>query len=453
MSAEPQLVPHAQQARTDRTVEAGIDGPQSGSVGAGQRLPLALVYGMWILTVFEVDLYLTWLTGVPFYRVPPFVAAVLVLSVLFRGDRRALYWPMVLFTLQHVGASIWAENAGLSRGALKFMVYMLVLLAGSVTFLASPSNVTLVLKLYLLSFAWYGFQGLPDGSVPWHRLLANEDSYGPLMVIGLVFAYFFALATSSRGWRWLARVIFGLGVLGVVVSLARGASLAAGTVLLYILLRSKQGLRTVAVFVLAGILLLPVASWMLPLDKYIAEIGTVSEGDEVRTTLWRLGWNVFQESPLIGVGAFNFGVRASRITPFDAARAVRSDPAQLYFFTMHNAPMQILSEEGIVGITLWIAMIVGFFRRVRRLQSERAGALWRQRGGRDLDLRMIARGLEGAMVGYLVNSAFYNQIYIHWFWSLIILSLVLAALTARDRDISRSPRGASSAGTAAAWSG
>ncbi len=438
MSRERQIYTRAHQGAGGRTVMPRLEGSREGVIGRSETFPLVIVYAFWVLTIFELDLFLAATIGGPFYRIPLFLAPVLGLCILSRGDKRILYWPLILFVLMHLGASLLAENAGFSRDAFKFMVYMLVLVAGSVSFLDSPSKLIVILKLYLLSFAWYGIQGMPSGRVVWHFLLANEDSYGPLMVLSMPFAYFFALATSSRRWRLLAGGVFVLSILGVVASFAKGAFLAAGAVLLYILLRSPQKGRTLAGLMLGAIVLLPVAALILPLDAYIEEMKTLSQGDEARTTLWQLAWNVFRESPLWGVGASNFGVVAARITSFDAVRAVKSDPAQLYGIAVHNPHMQILAEEGIIGITLWIGMIAGFFRWNRRLRTGDASALWRKRGGEDLDVQMIARALEGAMVGYLATSVFYNQLYIHWFWSIVTIAYVLSGLTSPAEGQARS---------------
>lgn len=431
-----QMYTHPQHGAIWPTVGPKLDGTQERVIGGSKPFSLFLVYIFWVLMIFEVDWFLFATTGVPFYRIPMLVAPTLTLGILVnQSDKRAVYWPLILFVLLHLGASVFAENAGYSRDALKFMLYMVMLLASSVLFLDSPSKMIIVLKLYLLSFVWYSLQGLPNGRVTWHPLLANEDSYGPLMVISMAFSYFFALATSSRRWRLLARGIFFLSILGVVVSFARGASVAAGVVLLHILLRSPSRAKTLTGLVLATIVLLPVAALIVPLGPYIKEVQSSSEGDPVREALWRLAWDVFQESPLYGVGAFNFGVVAAKITVFDPTRTVGPDPAQLYSFAVHNAYLQILAEEGIIGITLWIGMVVGFFRRIRRLQTEGAIARWRGRGGEGVDLCLISRGLEGAMVGYLVNSVFYNQLYIHWFWSLVTIAYVLSGLASlSERD-------------------
>ena len=436
------MYPHAQQIDGRREVMPKLDQSREDVIGRSKPFPLFLVQAFWVLMIFEVDWFLYEMTGAPLYRLPMLVVPVLALLVIFnRNDKRLVYWPLILFVLLHLGASVFAENAGYARGAFKFMLYMTILLASSVTFLDTPSKMISVLKLYLLSFAWFGVQGIPGGRVVWHPLIANEDSYGPLMVISISFSYYFALATSSRRWRWIARGIFFLSVLGLMVSFARGAALAGTSVLLYLVMRSPHKFRTIAGLTIAAALLLSVAAMIFPLDSYIAEIQSSSEGDLVRETLWRLAWNVFQQSPVYGVGAANFGIIAAKITDFDSIRGVWSDPAQLYNMGVHNAYFQILVEEGIIGIMLWIVMIFGFFRRTMHIEAAGKIVPWRGPGGDTLDMRMISRGLEGAMIGYLASGFFYNQLYIHWFWSLVTIAYVLGGLASPSEQATKSNAG------------
>jgi O-antigen ligase len=396
---------------------------------------LYLLYVFWVLMIFEPDWFLTAKVGGEFYRIPTLLAPAIGLTILQRGDRRALYWPLVVFVLMHLAASALAENAGLPRNSLRFMVYMLLLFAASMSLLDSPSKVVVVLKLYLLSFAWYGLQGMPQGLVAWHPLLANEDSYGPLMCLSLAFSHFFASATRSRRWQWFGRVMVPLSILGVALSFARGAALAAAAVLLHIVIRSPRKAATLGGLALAALLLLPAVALMIPLDAYIEEMKTISEGKDegtgrARWVLWKLALDVFAQSPLYGVGANNFGVVASRIATPEQLAGAWDDPAQLYMIALHNPHVQILAEEGLIGFALWASMIVGFFRRTQHLQTQQSIARWAQRGGEALNLRAIAWGLEGTMLAFLANSVFYNQLYIHWFWSLLTIASVLAALVA-----------------------
>jgi len=383
------------------------------------------VYVLWVLMVFDVDQFLSAKTGAPFYLAPTLLAPILALLIISHGQRRVVYWPMLVFVAMHLGASVLAQNSGLSRGPFKFMLYMTLLFASTASFVNSPAKMTVILKLYLLSFAWFGLQGIPRGLVPWHFNLANEDSFGPLMVVAMPFAFFFGLAASSKRWRLIGHGIFALSILGLAASFARGASIAGAIVLMYIFALSPNKGRTFTYLALAAILMVPVAAALLPLKAYFAEVASSTQGDSGRMHIWNMAWRVFQTSPLFGVGAGNFGVAAIGVaTPTELQTMWRG----YYYLAVHNSAIQILAEEGLLGIALWATMILGFFRWNARLRTDAARAAWASQGTPDLDLRLIARGLDGSMLGFLLSGVFYNQMYIHWFWSLLTISFVLVRI-------------------------
>lgn len=395
-------------------------------VGDSTRRQLFLVYGLWVLMVFDVDQFLSAKTGAPFYLAPTLLAPILTLLIISHGQRRVLYWPMVFFVAMHLVASFLAQNAGLSRGPLKFLLYMTLLFASTASFVNSPPKMTVILKLYLVSFAWFGLQGIPRGLVPWHFNLANEDSFGPLMVIAMPFAFFFGLAASSRRWRMIGHGIFALSILGLAASFARGASIAGAVVLMYIFALSPNKGRTLGYLAVAAIVLVPLAAALLPLKAYFAEVASSAQGDSGRMHIWSMAWRVFETSPLYGVGAGNFGVAAIGVaTPAEIQSMWRG----YYYLAVHNSAIQILAEEGLIGIALWLTMIVSFFRWNARLRTAAARAAWANQGGSELDLRLIARGLDGSMLGFLISGVFYNQMYIHWFWSMLTISFVLVRIT------------------------
>jgi len=402
----------------------------AGQAGA-RTIPLLMVYFFWVLMVVEIEQFASATIGGPFFRLPTLFAPVLALVTLaLARNTRALYWPLLVFVALHFGASVLATNAGISRLPTKYMFYVLLLFASSVTFLNSPPKITVVLKLYLLSYLWFALQGLPDGLVSWHQLMSNEDSFGPLMVLGMPVAYFFALSVISPRWKWCARIAFLACLLGLVASFARGAALAGAAVLLFTLYRSPHKTKALLGVGAVVIVAVPLMVLLMPMEAYLAEIMTSGEGDPVRMNLWRLAIQVFETSPLFGVGASNFGVVADQIASVQSRAMIWGG---VYFRTIHNPTLQILAEEGLVGITCWITMIISFFRWNAFIRKKASRDLWVERGGSEIDVGMLSNGLDVSMVGFLLTSVFYNQLYIHWFWSLLTISYVLYWMTKPTR--------------------
>jgi O-antigen ligase len=407
--------------------DAPIQGQRHGARVATQARStgLRLVHALWILTVFEVDVFLSAKTGGPFYLLPTLLAPILIILTAANARKGVLYWPMVLFLGMHLLASVIAPNAGLARPHTKFMVYMTLLFASSVCFVNVVPKMSTILKLYMLGFLWFGVQGIPRGLVPWHYLLANEDSFGPLMVLAMPIGFFFASAATSARWRWLGHGLFAVSIVGLISSFARGASLAGAAVLLYIFVLSPNKGRTLLYLGVAAAVLIPLVAMLIPLDAYFKEVASSAGGDEGRMQIWSMAWRVFKSSPIWGVGAGNYGVGASRVATPEELDAMWHG---YYFLAVHNTAIEILSEEGLIGITLWVTMIVHFFSWTRRLRTQAAREVWVEQGG-DFDLRLLSRGLDGSMIGYLLSGIFYNQLYIHWFWTLLLVAYLLKRLS------------------------
>jgi O-antigen ligase len=385
--------------------------------------PFTLVAVFWVVLIYDADIFLTDKTGVPFYRLPIVAAAFLAIRIGMRWQKQALFWPLVVFTLMHVVASVLADNAGLARGPAKFLIYVCLFFAGTAIYADSPRKATVLLNILLFSMLWFGLPGLIGaGRVTWHPLLNNEDSYGPLMVIMLPLAYFYSLAADSARWRWIARFAFVIALAGAVVSLARGAALAAGLVLLYMLFRTPRRGRFIGLLMLAAVIAIPIVTSFFSIDSYIAEIASASQGDNTRTGLWMAAVKVFFHSPLYGVGAGNFGVVANQIA-YEQVRAL--DLPGVYMIAVHNPHFEILAEEGLIGIACWLLILWNTHRWIRQMRRPGAQEEWRRRGG-GLDLRLVSYGLEGMLLAYLGTSIFYNQLYVHWIWSLMTIAFLLA---------------------------
>lgn len=412
-------------------------GAAAASRRVGGRAALGFVYLWWVLIVLEPDWFLAGTFGFPFYRIPLFLAPVLLLLLARFATWRSVDWPFALFLLLHVLALVYADNRGYVLGSLKALLYIFATCVAVNALANTPARIVTLLKIYLLGFAWYGVQGLPDGLVSWHPLMANEDSYGPLMVIGVGFSYNLGAGTRSRRWRLLAYATALLCCVGVVSSFARGAVLSFVLVLALLWLRAQHKLRALAAGLAAVAVTLVAIQVLFPRGEFWHEMQTISEGTEggtgqSRWIMWKMGLQVFAHDPILGVGPGNFGVVAAQEISYDATRPAYGDPITLYNQALHNIYAQILCEEGLVGVLLFAWMTIACFRRLRRLRSAPATAVWRRRGG-EIDLRSISLGLELAMIAFLVNGIFYNQLYIHWFWTLITLPYALTRVIASSR--------------------
>lgn len=392
---------------------------------------LLLIFSMWAFVLYDFHWWLPSLVGAGAL----FQKGVIALSlpalavVITRGRPSHFYWPLLLYTLFHLTYLPFSTNRGVVLDGFIDMMRVAILFTASVALLDRPLRVVWLVKLFLLSFFWFGLQGLETGKVMWHPWAGNPDGYGGLMILGIGIGYATINSRSPR-WRWLGYGGLTLGLLGVVSSFARGAFVAMLLVLVLLWLRSTKKMATLAVAIGATIVMIPAIELIHPEGAFWSEMGTISEGTssgtgEERKRLWKIAFKVFCQNPLFGAGSYSTGVVASQIFEFGEIEGALSNPNRMYNKAIHNTYLQILAEQGLVGACLWLAMLFGFFRRLRRLRAPGVVAAWNRSVGGELDLYRLTVGLEAAMVGFLGCAFFYNQAYRHSFFSLVLIAFVL----------------------------
>jgi O-antigen ligase len=146
-----------------------------------------------------------------------------------------------------------------------------------------------------------------------------------------------------------------------------------------------------------------------------------------REVLWELARRVFQDRPVFGVGAENFGPYAAQhFRVGDTGGVYDANPATLYDRKLHSTFFQLLCEYGTVGSLIYLWMVFDFWRLNRRLRRRDFALAWKERSGGRLDLVQLSLGLEASMVGFLTSGLFYNQIFsVHWFYTIVIANTLL----------------------------
>lgn len=397
------------------------------------------IYAMWFFVWYDPD-WMVEALGAGTILVKLYALMFIPVCILLAAHCRrvALFWPFLVTIGIFLVWVPFALNRGfLLNGFGKFLEYSL-LTALTVSVLETPKQVILLLKLFLCQFIWFGIQGLPTAGVPWHQNLSNDDSYGPFMTIGLAFSYYLAMGTTITKYRYLAFLICFLGVVGTIVSFARGAFIGLCVVFAMLAARTPRKRAFLAYgtgLVVAGLVAIMV---MFPNGEFWNEMATITEEGasggtgEQRWVMWQAAWQLFLAHPILGVGPGNFGPNA---VEYFTERGVTdmgntfTSPEKMYSMALHNDYIQVLVEQGLVGLIAFAAVFINFFLCLRYLRTEAVIKVWASRGEGFIDSRNLALGLEAAMIACMANAVFYNQYYVPWLWSLVMLAFVSAAVS------------------------
>ena len=165
------------------------------------------------------------------------------------------------------------------------------------------------------------------------------------------------LALAARGYRRKLCLLFSAaGIIGLILSGSRGAMLGLAVALIILVFESKVFMRTLC-FVLPIALLLSLFFSLYPtqlLDRSEDPV-TTAEG---RMMAWTGALIAFTQHPLIGIGSRNL-----QTVMFDFV-----DEANV---AAHNAYLQILAENGVVGFVLFFGPFVFLLRYAWKSKTDR----------------------------------------------------------------------------------
>jgi O-antigen ligase len=174
----------------------------------------------------------------------------------------------------------------------------------------------------------------------------NPDGYGFILALGIpVACYLAASPETPRVFRLINYGYLPVAFIGVALSGTRTASVGAAIGLLYGLATlTKLKIHTrVAVVVLLGASLFFVLPIVQPLSSFqrLGSTGTeITQGDlNGRTGQWAQGLRAFMEHPVLGVGT-------------DMYRTVNTLNK-----VAHNSYLSVLVEEGLIGFTIFLAIL------------------------------------------------------------------------------------------------
>lgn len=225
---------------------------------------------------------------------------------------------------------------------------------------------------------------------------------------------------NEKKW-WLRLLAFwGLAAtLGAIVfTFSRGALVALGIMIGLTLLRHPPRPKHL---VIAALVLLPVLGALPPsyMDRMRTLVDFLPGADsdpssEVsfrgRTSELFVGWLMFKDHPLLGVGLHNYPAHYqsySRGLGLDS-RAEPRAPHSLY--------VEIGAELGLLGVSLFGLLLWSVFRGMHRAREELEAAGWH-------DYAAMVEALSLGIIGYLAAAIFLHAAYPRVMWVLVGIAL------------------------------
>lgn len=195
-------------------------------------------------------------------------------------------------------------------------------------------------------------------------LAGGSNTAARYFVVGMVFLNYLRITTPKPFLRLSLLLGFGILLFATLYTVSRTGLLLLIAAFGLFLVQRQGGRRQIQAF------LLLLAAFMLVwffADNILLIMGTVftsvREGSDtvgLRYNLWTAGWRMWLDHPLQGVG---IGQYVERLASYGSDLL----PVHRLRLGAHNMYIQVLSETGLVGIILFVAMFLASLRELWRL--------------------------------------------------------------------------------------
>jgi O-antigen ligase len=351
-------------------------------------------------------------------------------SSIFSG-RPTLGWTMLAFMSWVLLSISWAEDpteALIQSGGYAMGLAILAIAYTAVDKREDLRYVLGVLMLGIFATAAYAFVSpTPEGLAQSERLSGSVDPnvLAAILITGAVMS----IGVGAL-WRKTAPILqfasYGIGIFclaAVFLTVSRGGLIALSAALVAgIIFGGRWRGRVTILAILIAFASVFYITALAPPAARERILNTVQGQEKIqqgggRTTIWQVALRVGEAHPVNGVGAGNFPTSARHYV-LRPGVLPRTDLILATPKVAHNIYLQLFSELGLVGLTLFLLIIFFALRSMFRSAHN-----FRDRGDRPAEI--FARTLLVATIGMLTASFFISIELDKHLWLLLGLGVAL----------------------------
>jgi O-antigen ligase len=330
-----------------------------------------------------------------------------------------------------------ALNNYMALQATRYMFMMFIVYLAIVTSVDKPSKFRTFITLWLGVHLMLAIHGIAKHGRGIGGFLGDENDFAMTMNMVVPLSLFLALSERNVTRKLLYVGLTGAFVLATVSSFSRGGFVGLAAAVLCCWARSPRKLRSAALIATLGLLVSLYAR-----EGYVARLDSALEDStgtvEDRFHMWKFGWQMFLDNPIIGVGPDNFPVRFGEYEGTDKLHGVTR-----VWRAAHSLYFTLFPELGLVGGAMFFMMLYYIRKDLARIRQ-----LSRQRlvGSETATAVLpLAHAMEASVVGFLVSSLFISTLYYPNFW--VAMGFVVALRRIATREATDGRSGAVASGT------
>ncbi|MDQ6914817.1 MAG: O-antigen ligase family protein [Actinomycetota bacterium] len=434
---------------------AGLLGAAAGmGAGVDPKVTVVAVVGIaalialflrpdWVPAALIVTMFMEGIAlgGVQITRLVAPLAAAIVLIRLAAGGavrfpRRSVLLAVGAYSAWAFASVLWTVNPDSSFSqngtgyALASLALSVVFLFAMAVLVESRRDVRRVMAVMWLMSVLAGLVAIGEFATGAQRAVGytgDANFFAATQVIALPIGVALSGQIEERGKRLVVLLGTAVAIGSIFTSLSRGGILALSAVLLVLAFQPASQIfraraRKRAFFltaVVGGAVLLSFSYGAL--SARTSSLFQTKEGGSGRTYLWKAALTGFKEHPGhgLGFGAFdsqsNFLLERTPGVDFSSYRLRQTGQV------VHNAYLSSLTELGVLGLALFLAMFGTTFATLRRV-ARRAEA------DDDPPVAALARALILSLAGFMLVSIFLSSETDRALWVVMGLALALGRL-------------------------
>jgi len=243
---------------------------------------------------------------------------------------------------------------------------------------------------------------------PPDSFLADNNALGLALNMCLPLLFFLAREEKNKYIRLGLRICFFCSILSVILTYSRGGLLGLAVVLLAITLKSKHKVAGMALLVTVAFLVLLFSSgeWMDRMSRFMK--GDLDSSANQRLVAWETAWRFAQDYPVTG-GGFDTLPDENVFQRYK----LRDLPEGFPSTASHSIYFQLLSDQGFVGLGLFLMMIASCLWslwRIRRMCRMLPSANWLVDYTHMVEISILAFMVSGAFLGFVYLDVIYQMV-------------------------------------------
>jgi len=397
-----------------------------------------LNFAYWVLLAFFFLEYIrpqTFFPVIGLLRPALFVSIILILAWVANGDKNILKETPILILILFIilsGISIlYAVNYYWAFIKTKtLIVYCFAGILPMIMLLSTYNRFRNFIIFWLFMHVFISVMGTLNDGVGYGSFVGDENDLATTLNMVIPYAWFMS---QSRYMSILKRIIYlsmvVIFVLGVISTFSRGGFLGLLSVILGIIIFSKNRIRNIILLVvLGGSIFLSVMD-----DVYMTEMKTITDTEDStrneRFHSWKLARAMFLDNSVLGVGAGNYPWNAGKYELIlDENRHLKKGRS-LGGRAAHSVYYTVIPEFGLVGVIIFIIMIYSLYIRLRQvLKLDNNPELTDKEIN---DYCLFARAILVSLLAFLVSGVFLSIFYYPHLWYLVGFVIVLERLTVK----------------------